>query len=554
MKRCIGLMVVALLTQAMACGGDAASPLEADGGRNDDFGPRTPSPQPPGGGDDGVEQEEFLVQQLAATSSYVFVPNSAPGSYTVARIDGRDFDVLPLRVGAEPKEVRAVEVDEVGAIAYVLCEGDHTLAIVRADVLAQDGKSTGHVSLLRVPQEVNALTVAPDGRHAVAYIDVGQPVLDGTSVASLQTMALIRLGDEPGQDEVFQLSITRGIREVSFDEQGKRAFVVGKEGVNVIELDKITQDRFIPPLRLDLSDQVFPPDDLEVEVSRDGSFFAVRSTQLDGVAVFELDEDGALARSGKFALDAPPTDLDLLEREAPERSAIVVTMRDPGQVLWLDPQALLDEQPVEDTLIESFDTTRFNGLTQLADTMSFMLTYTTLSDTPTLDVLDVGSGEFDQYPLLNRVRSVAISRDGQTAVVIHPPRSFDRPEEELTSQERFRTLHGVTLIDLPSGYRRPVALEGEPAELVTVESVNGEQLLYIMQNSIDPAAQGVVKLNLKSFRLDFTPLAKEPTQIGLVSGKIFVNQRASEGRITFIDLETGAQRTVSGYELNARID
>lgn len=531
-----------------ACGGDESASPEGFLGLEDSF---TPTPQP-GPDDGGVEQEVFLVNQLAATSSYVFVPNSSPGSYTVARIDGRNFDITPLRVGAEPKEVRATEVDGVGAVAYVLCEGDYTVAIVRADELAQDGKTNGYVSLVRVPQEVNALTISPDGRYAIAYIDQDEPLLDGTSVASLQTMALIRLGDEPGTDEVYQLSVTRQIRDVIFNASGTRAFVVGKEGVNVIELDEVKEDRFVPPLRLQLSDEVFPPEDLEVQVNAAGDTFAVRSTQLNGVAVFELDERGQLARSGRYALPESPTDLDLLERQAPERSALVVTLRGQGSVLWLDPEAMFEALPAEDTLIEAFDISQGNGLTQLAGAMNFMVTYTSIDTTPTLDVLDVSTRGIAQYPLLNRIRSVALSSDGQTAIVVHPPSTVES-DDELTSQQRFRTLHGVTLVDLATGYRRPVALEGSPEELVTVDD-EGRQLLYIMQTSSEASTQGVVKLDLKSFRQDFTQLAREPTQMGLVAGKLFVNQRSVEGRITFIDLKTGAQRTVSGYELNARID
>jgi hypothetical protein len=39
-----------------------------------------------------------------------------------------------------------------------------------------------------------------------------------------------------------------------------------------------------------------------------------------------------------------------------------------------------------------------------------------------------------------------------------------------------------------------------------------------------------------------------------VAGKIFISQEATDGRITFIDVDSGEQQTVSGYELNAGID
>src|SRR5699024_8640281 len=63
------------------------------------------------------EQEEFLVREVATTAAHVFVPNSAQGSHTVALIDGRDFSIRPIPVGAEPVAVRAATVDGVGDIA-----------------------------------------------------------------------------------------------------------------------------------------------------------------------------------------------------------------------------------------------------------------------------------------------------------------------------------------------------------------------------------------------------------------------------------------------------
>ena len=98
------------------------------------------------------ETEEFLVRQVATTSSYVFVPNSSDNSQTVARIDGRDFGVVPLRVGLRPTIVRAAEVEGQGAIAYVLCEGDSTLAIIRADELAADGKTRFWAAVYAAPR------------------------------------------------------------------------------------------------------------------------------------------------------------------------------------------------------------------------------------------------------------------------------------------------------------------------------------------------------------------------------------------------------------------
>ena len=158
------LLVVSILCVLSGCGGSANN----DDGYYSDFDDPQPSAPanntsgqaPPENNEPPPETEEFLVRQVATTSSYVFVPNGSDNSQTVARIDGRDFGVVPLRVGLRPTVVRAAEVEGQGAIAYVLCEGDSTLAIIRADELGQDGKTRGRVSLLKVPREVNAIEMA----------------------------------------------------------------------------------------------------------------------------------------------------------------------------------------------------------------------------------------------------------------------------------------------------------------------------------------------------------------------------------------------------------
>jgi hypothetical protein len=74
-----------------------------------------------------------------------------------------------------------------------------------------------------------------------------------------------------------------------------------------------------------------------------------------------------------------------------------------------------------------------------------------------------------------------------------------------------------------------------------------------MQQSENPDLRGLTRIDLSNYRTDFFKLARQPQQMGLVAGKVFVSQASSHGRITFFDVDTGEQRTVSGYELNAGI-
>ena len=157
------------------------------------------------------------------------------------------------------------------------------------------------------------------------------------------------------------------------------------------------------------------------------------------------------------------------------------------------------------------------------------------------------------YGLRNQIRSVAVSNDSETAVIVHRKQEGQAPSDAdpLTF---FPHNHGLTLFDIATGYRRPVALQGEPMDLVMTENDQGDALVFVMLQSDDPDFRGITRIDLQSYRTDFFKLARQPQQLGVVAGKVFISQASDEGRITFIDVESSSQRTVSGYELNAGID
>jgi hypothetical protein len=510
------------------------------------------APSDAGSGDVFVpEEEEFLVREVATTSAYVFVPNSSEESNTVAKIDGRDFSIEPIPVGQEPTVVRAASVDGVGDVAYVLCEGSSTVAIIRADM--EVDRPEQQVNLLAVPEEVNSLALSPDGRHLLAYIDPDKPLRADTSVASLQAATLVRLGDEPKDDAAYELSVTRLIDEIEFTEDGEQAFIVGREGINRLYLNDVDADRFVPPLPLDLSQTVFPPKDLEIEVSADGDFLVARSSEFAGAALYRPPTDAAEATLRLVELSAIPTDIDLFLEEDGS-PGVLATLRDSDELAILDVEATLEaaEDAVPEPEILAVSDTQ-PGLAQLTPDGEQVLLYTSLVTTPMLGVLDLGERALRAYPLRNQIRSVAVSNDSDTAVVVHRKQEGQAPSDAdpLTF---FQYNHGITLFDIETGYRRPVVLQGEPADLVMTQDGEGNALVFVMQQSPDPDFRGITRIDLESYRTDFFSLARQPTQLGVVAGKVFVSQESEEGRITFIDVATSSQRTVSGYELNAGID
>lgn len=533
------------------------------------------------------EEEEFLVQEVAATEDFVFVPNSDEESSTVARIDGRDLSVLPVRVGLEPVAVRAADVPDVGSVAYVLSEGKSAVSIIRAEKI--DGRSDpdDQVSLLPVPEEVNSLEISPDGRHALAYIDPDKPLPDDASVSSLQVAALARLGETQNDDAAHQLSVSRLLQDVEFTEDGSQAFLIGRDGINRIIFDRIDSDAFVPPLDVELSSSAFPPKDREVEVGPEGKLLTIRSSQFNGIALYrppaldaDADAEGELRR---ISLPEPPTDIDLHidESGAP---LVIASLPQTSQIALIDPDRAFETDPDDGEGADAGPTGDTGtsgdagptgdasapaptpgvefieisgavpGLAQLTPDQQQALVYTTLDTTPQLGILNLEDEDVRAVQLRNQIRSVAVAPDSSAAVVVHEKQE-GQPESNASALEFFQHNHGLTLFDLESEYRRPVTLQADPASVLMTEGASDSNpLLFAMLQSPDREKRGLLRADLASFRLDFFTLPRAPEQIGRVAGKIFVSQESEQGRITFFDIDSGERQTVSGYELNAAIE
>lgn len=497
------------------------------------------------------EEEEFLVQQVASTESYVFVPNQAAHSETVAIIDGREFTVHPVRVGLEPSHVVAADVEDQGPVAFVLSGAEPTVAVIRAD--QGQGAERADVQMLPVPHEVNELAISPDGRHVLAFINPDKPIDDSASAASLQSMAMIRLGDEPGQDEVYELSVTRFIDDIGFTEDGDQAFIVGEDGINLIELSQIKADAFISHIDLEVTGDLFPPQDREAVFSSDATTMVLRTSQFEGIGIFALDADDAQVTAKRLVdLEGVPTDVDVVEYDDGILEA-VATIRGQEQVVLIDVDEALEADDEDDAFVRVVDTPGIDaGIGRLTPDQSAMVLYSTLPSIPVVGLLDLETETVEAFELRNQIRSLAISSDGRTAVVVHRRQDDIMPSND--PEEEFRRSEGVTLWDLDSGYRRPIGLRAHPKEIAMVDDTAGMPLLYAMLVDDDGADQGLKRINLNSFATDFAWLPRRPTQLGAVGDQIFVSQMEATGRITFFDVDTQQQRTVSGYELNAGIE
>jgi len=532
---------IAVLTLVIGCG-DSANSLEYDYDQNNATTNNTGGNTSTNNSENNNETERFLVREVATTDSYVFVPNADVNSSTLARVDANDLSVIPLQVGQNPQDVAAKDIEGIGAVAYALCEGNSTVAIVRADLPSRTGAGLGDVRLFKVPSEVNRLTMSPDGRYAVAWIDPERSLVN-SPIASLQVMSLIKLGDTPEEDAVYNLSVTRLIRDLEFTNNGE-LFLLGREGVNRLRLADVTADRLVPRLELGLDSALFPANTFEMEVDPDARFMIIRSAGAQAVILYELPTDlneDLIARP----VDLPglSNDIDLIGGVSPQ---VLVTVPSAGKLAVIDVLEALQD-PLYTASIKEVGLPL--GLAQITPDGNQVVLYSTIAGVYDVQRLDLNDDSQATWTLRDRVYAMAVSPDSRRAIAIHQAGDA----KDLSAEDLFRQYDGLTLIDLATGYLRPIVLQGTPTDFVMTSS-GDDTLLYVLLSSAASTSRGVMRINLETFRSDFVALPKQPTQIGRVGNKIFVSQEASDGRLTFFDVVTNEVRTVSGYELNAVID
>jgi len=159
------------------------------------------------------------------------------------------------------------------------------------------------------------------------------------------------------------------------------------------------------------------------------------------------------------------------------------------------------------------------------------------------------------FRLRKGVAGVAFDPTGSLAMILHnkvagTPSPTDNVEAYVDKS------HGYTLFDPSSGFAK---LELAPSLAGGVAFSADGQHAFVLFRDDERSVRRVHRVELgdvSALRAEELGLGSPPTTIGLIerSGQAFVAQEHSEGRITFVGVADGAQRTVTGFELNDRIE
>ncbi len=535
LNRLLGLSLAALLLAACSASDEAALfrdfPSEEDTGTGGGNGS--------GGRDDTGDPTVLVLSQPAVTRDFVVVANRDQGALTKIQSSGSLSKVTSVEIGGRPTEVFAVG-DTNRIVAFGRGEG--SFAVVD---LGGAGE-TDRVRRLPVLDNCNQITVSPDGLRAVLWYD-NAAARAGEAMGPLSEVALLDLSADGAAPVTIGVGVN--VRQVSFAADGSRAVVVSDDGASVLEIADITSNRSVPPIPLSddgVAGQLGA--DRDVFVTEAADFAVVRRAGIDGLGIVNL-ETGAVrtVATGELLTDiellGPSRELALL---SPSRGAVgFVALEAAGLgsgsgegsgdgVDWV-------ELPVGTAgfLVPSADGARvFATGGDVGDNL--------------LASISVDTHAVASFNLRKNTRSILNSSNGRYLLVVHGHAAgrpvAGEPEEELVAKSS-----AVSVVDLEQGTAKLVLLPADPGAVAL--NRDESQVLFVVSD--EPAGVRSARwIAFDSFAVQSVDFTRQPTDLGALPGSdwMFVTQSHPQGRISFLNLSTGAMREVTGFSLNAFIE
>lgn len=548
----LALALCALGARTMsACGADASSEGARQfpgsdagfngggGGAARDAATAADVPLPP----EVEETRSFELPQAGAR--YVYVAN--PRRDTVAVIDSRTLAIQTVEAGDAPTFLVTVPGRDAAIVVNV---NSNTATILRT--------SEGRTRTANVPvvPGANAVAVAPGGTRAVAFLDTSRRN-QGIPAGSFQDISVLFLDE--GMERSIQLSVGFRPLSVSFSADGQRAFVITEDGVSILDFQSLTGPTIVPNVSLD--DLRVTGEDggvvdagsgsagamtaRDVSITPDGRFALAR---VEGSSVLRLVD---LSTRSARLLDAggPVTDLDV----SPDGSFALAVVRDRSQVLRIPlPQGFTSPESVRTLSLPG----ELVGSVSIAPDGSRAIGYTTaVPSERAVEITLAGDAAPTALRLRKTVRAVAFSPDSRSALIVHGASGGSPNEAGIDLETRIDRSFGYSLYDTATRFLKLQLTPADPGP--SALTPDGSYAFILLRDDRSATAPVAIaqRISLRSFTVSDIALGSPPQSVGAVpeTERVFIGQEHPEGRITFVDWNTGALQSITGFELNARV-
>jgi hypothetical protein len=492
-------------------------------------------------------------EQPQASERFVYAANPKAG--TVSIIDAQTQAIQTLQTGDQPTFLRTLAgTDD----AIVLNVGSDDATVLRSPAT---GAQTSTVSVVR---GANVIAVAPDGKHAVVYFDAAYSTA-GNETGSFQDVTVLSL--DPSGDHAVGMTVGFKPRDVFFAADNGSAYVVTDDGISVLDFARVEKEGTGIARLVTLGPNV-DQKGLDVSVTPAGQYALTREpgksvlrlVDLASGDIRSLDLADVLPATIDDTADAgsatPPAAPDVSDLElAPNGKFALAVVRDRSIVLELQvPAAFATDVAQSAAAITTFTIEgELVGSATIAPQADRALLYTTAVDVQRITILPLdGKTAQKTVALRKTVKAVAIAPDGQTALIIHKKAVGDPNQAGIDPDTQIARSFGYSVLRVPTGDVKLQVTSTEPQSSTIVP--DGSYLFLLFRDDATDVRE-VQKIEAKSFLVQPIVLGSPPISLGSVpkSKRLFVNQEHADGRITFIDWDTNATRTVTGFALNSRI-
>lgn len=485
-----------------------------------------------------AEQEvDSSFEVPVATGRFVWVAN--PTSGRVAYVDAAGLTVRTVEAGNGPTYLAAVPGAGDAVIVLNVLSNDATFLRVAGTTL----ESRTYANLAAGS---NSWAVSPDGRFAIAWTDARRlPAAPKTR--GFHEVTILDLTAAPSAASSVTLAV--GYRPVSFAfaADSKRAFAVTEDGVSVLALPERTIVATVPLGAQGVTDFA---DTRDVSITADGRLAVVRR---DGSAQVALVDLATGARS-TVAMAAPVTDVDV----SGDGAVAVAVARDAAEVAVVP----LAGAPGAAAVTRLSVTGETIGQVTITASGKTALLYSNAVAAERLTVLTLdGAPATRAVKLHGSVLSALPTADGKFAVVLHPN---EPPAPVATGvdggADAGSTAPPVTpiatafsLVALDGTRPARIEMTDAPLRAIALAPASDRVLLTVRDDA--RKVYGVYLGRLPALSVERYPLASPPFATGVLAGanRGYVAQQHAEGRITFLTLDSGEARTLTGYELGARV-
>lgn len=212
----------------------------------------------------------------------------------------------------------------------------------------------------------------------------------------------------------------------------------------------------------------------------------------------------------------------------PEHKSLMVLLPLPG---------ILTDSGLASTL----ESTQYFGSVSLSPTDNPALLYTNAIASNTLSIADTQTLALRSVDLKAPVKAVFATPDGTHAIVLQGTAAGSNKA-------------GGFAVVPATELRAPKIVGTDAAPMSVAVSPDSDRALITVRSD-GARLYGVYLVQIPSLQVDYFTLASPPLAAGMVAGarRGYVAQEHPEGRVTFIDLDKGEPRTLTGFELGAKV-